>query len=96
MPVKGNVVLPSRDTSTPEVPVDGKLTPEWFDIPQNHAPFAPKELAGYLGVSSDEILGLIECGQLLAFPVYKGQRTTWRIPYKAVALYFLHQQGASN
>lgn len=98
MPARNDIVFPSHDTSTPEVPVPAHvlLTPDWFDIPERGGPFAPKELAGYLRVSADSIVGLIESGDLLAFPVHLGTRTTWRIPYRAVALYFLKQQGSQN
>lgn len=76
---------------------DVLLTPEWFDIPRDGGPFSPKELAGYLRVSADEILGLIDCGQLRAFPVRLGRRTTFRIPYLELVHYFLRQQrGAEN
>jgi hypothetical protein len=81
MPVCGTVVLPSEDTRTPQTPVPARvlLTPDYSGIPENGGPFAPKEIAGYLNVSSDEIIGLIECGQLRALPVRLGQRTTYRI-----------------
>jgi hypothetical protein len=99
MPVHGDTVLPSADTNTPDVPPPDSrhfLTPEEFGFRREDGPYAPKEVAGRLRVSSDEILGLIEEGVLLAFPVRSGKRTTYRVPYTAIAVYFLRQQGADS
>lgn len=98
MPVKGTIVVPSPDTQTPDVPLGAGvlLTPRDFGIPHDREPMAPKELAGYLKVSSDEIIGLIEEGQLRALPVRIGERNTYRIPYIEVVHFFLRQQGALN
>lgn len=98
MPVRGSIVLPSEDTVTPEVPVpaDVLLTPADFDIPNQREPFTPKEIAGYLRVTSREIIGLIESGQMRALPVHRGERTTYRVPYREIAAFFLRQQGAMN
>ena len=99
MPAFGTTVFPSKDTNTPAVPIpkDVLLTPRDFGFDEQEAPFAPKEIAGKLRVSSDEVLGLIESGQLRAFPVYRGKRTTYRVPYLELVNYFLRQQmGAMN
>src|SRR5205809_479141 len=99
MPVNSNTVLPSPDTATPPTPDAAHilLTPYDFGIPERGGPFTPKEVAGFLRVSSDEIIGLIECGQLRAFPVRHGKRrTTWRVPYVEIAMFFMRQQGAMN
>lgn len=98
MPARGTTILPSRDTGTPPTPVaaDVFLTPADFGIPPRTDPFTPKEIAGYLRVSSDEILGLIDEGQLRAFPVRRGKRMTYRVPYIEIVYFFLRQQGAAN
>ena len=94
MPVCGTVVLPSPDTETPDVPVSAHvpLTPSDFGIPPQSGPFTPKEIAGHLRVTSQEIIGLIESGQMRALAVHRGQRTTYRIPYTEVSMFFLRQQ----
>lgn len=95
--VRGSTVLPSEDTFTPPVPAaDVFLTPADFDIPNQREPFTPKEIAGYLRVTSREIIGLIESGQLRALPVHRGERNTYRVPYREIAAFFMRQQGAMN
>lgn len=98
MPVDGTTVLPSANTATPRVPVPthAYLTPLDFDIPKRSEPFTPKEIAGFLNVSSDEIIGLIEEGQMRALPVHRGARNTYRVPYVEIVAFFLRQQGAFN
>lgn len=89
MPVRGTTVLPD-DAHAPFTPAD-------FGFDPHDEPFAPKEFAGRLRVSSDEVLELIEDGTLQAFAVRKGKRTTYRIPFIAVVNYFLRQQrGVTN
>jgi hypothetical protein len=98
MPVRGTIVLPSGDTRTPPTPapLDALFTPEDFGIYQQDSPFAPKELAGKMRVSSDEILDMIEEGRIRAFPLRRGKRTTYRVPYIEVVYFFLRQQGSGN
>lgn len=98
MPVRGTTVLPSADTKTPDVPVPAHvlLTPDDFGIPQRREPFTPKEIAGFLNVSADSIIGLIEEGTLRALCVHRGERNTYRVPYVEVAQFFMRMQGASN
>lgn len=98
MPVRGETILPSADTNTPDVPIPAHvlLTPRDFGIDPGGSPYSPKEIAGALKVTSREIIGLIESGQMRALPVHVGQRTTYRVPYIEIVNFFLRQQGAMN
>lgn len=103
MPVRGNTVLPSKDTNTPPVPESAHvlLTPDSFDIPQRRC-FTPSELAHYFMTDAASIIRLIEDGSLGALPFritfdrHGQRRVTWKIPYRAVAEYFARMQGAMN
>lgn len=93
MPVRGTVVLPSEDTSTPDVPVPAHalLTPDWFDIPQRKC-FTPSELAPYFMTCPRTIIRMIEDGVLRAVKV----GGVYKIPYREVAHFFMRAQGAMN
>ncbi len=62
MPICRTVVLPSEDTNSAATPLSAHaiLTPFDFACPSSGGPFGPQE------ISANEIIGLIETGQLPA------------------------------
>lgn len=93
MPARGDTVLPSENTSTPDVPVPAHvlLTPADFGIPARKV-YTPQQFATYFNKSARTIIREIEDGRLRAMRI----RGEYVIPWREVCEYFMRQQGILN